>query len=97
LIFAHILNRKSTSPLAQISLARGKFRLRVESYRYPHPYLPGTAWVAAEFRERELEGYDMSLPIFAIEIEGDMWNLYIGYASGSTADPLVFVAPRIDG
>jgi hypothetical protein len=43
------------------------------------------AWVGAESKKRELEGYDIEIPMFAMEVEEDMWNLYIVYASGSTS------------
>ena len=61
------------------------------------PMIQIGAWVAAEFRKRELEGYGISMPFFAIEIEEDMWNLYIGYATGSTPNHLVFMGPESMG
>ena len=54
-------------------------------------------WVAAEFRKRVIEGYDLDMPVFAIEIEEDMWNLYIGYVTDSLAENLVFMGPESMG
>jgi hypothetical protein len=49
------------------------------------PMIQIGAWVGAEFKKRELEGYDIEMPMFAMEVEEDMWNPYIIYASGSTS------------
>ena len=61
------------------------------------PMIQIAAWVAAEFKKRELEGYDIEMPVFAIEIEEDMWNLYIIYASGSTSNNLNLIGPESMG
>lgn len=61
------------------------------------PMIQLGAWVAAEFRKRELEGYDISMPVFAIDIEEDTWNLYIGYAPGPSPNHLVFMGPESMG
>jgi len=57
------------------------------------PMIQLGAWVAADFRKRLLEGYDMGMPVFAIEIEEDRWSLYIVYATSSSPDHLVFIGP----
>jgi hypothetical protein len=61
------------------------------------PMIQIGAWVAAEFKKRELEGYDNKMPAFAIEVEEDMWNLYIVYANGSTSHDLVCLGPESMG
>jgi len=61
------------------------------------PMIQIGAWVAAEFKKRGLEGYDIEMPVFAIEVEEDMWNLYIVYASGSTSNNLVCLGPESMG
>ena len=38
-------------------------------------------WIAAEFKKRKQEGYSLDMPVLAIEIEGDVWNLYLVFAS----------------
>jgi hypothetical protein len=37
------------------------------------------------------------MPMFAIEVEEDMWKLYIVYASGSTLNDLVCLGPESMG
>ena len=44
-----------------------------------------------------MEGYDNKMPVFAIEVEEDMWNLYIVYANGSTSHDLVCLGPESMG
>lgn len=61
------------------------------------PMIQLGAWVAAEFKKRELEGYDICMPVFAIEIEEDTWNLYIAYATRSPPNHLVFMGPESMG
>ena len=39
-------------------------------------------WAAAEFSERELEEYSLNMPIAAILIIGDRWELWIAYPEG---------------
>lgn len=36
-------------------------------------------WVAAEFRKRSIEAYDRNMPVLAIAITGDKWDLWIAY------------------
>ena len=48
-------------------------------------------WAAAEFSKRQLEAYPMNVPIPSITIDGDIWQLYIAYA---TEDPKKTGVPR---
>jgi hypothetical protein len=61
------------------------------------PMIQLGAWVAAEFKKRESEGYDISMPVFAIDIEEDIWNLHISYATGTSPNQLVFMGPESMG
>ena len=36
-------------------------------------------WAAAEFQKREEEGYSLNMPVLAIEITGDEWELWEVY------------------
>lgn len=42
-------------------------------------------WVAAEFRRRELRGFDMRMPALAVEVEEDAWRLYVVYDDSQSA------------
>lgn len=44
------------------------------------PLIQLAAWVAAEFQKRMNEGYGLDQPVLAIEIDGDLWQLYMVYA-----------------
>ena len=44
------------------------------------PLIQLGAWVAAEFNKRRIEGYSLNMPVLAIEIEGDAWNLHMVFA-----------------
>ena len=44
------------------------------------PLIQLGAWTAAEFTKRSFEGYDLDMPVLAINIYGDDWNLYLVYA-----------------
>lgn len=61
------------------------------------PMIQLGAWVAAEFKKRELEGYDVHMPVFAIELEEDTWNLYIVYVTRFPPNHLVFMGPESMG
>ncbi len=39
------------------------------------------AWAAAEFTKRTLENYSLDMPVCAIEVNGDDWDMYLVYAS----------------
>jgi hypothetical protein len=56
-------------------------------------------WVAAEFMKRQLEGYDMEMSIFAIEIQEDVWNFWQAFAvvEDSTLTGVYFVGPESMG
>lgn len=36
-------------------------------------------WIAAEFRKRELCGFDARMPVLAVEIKEDAWQLYVAF------------------
>jgi ribosomal protein S28E/S33 len=38
------------------------------------------AWTAAEFTKRVLEEYSLDMPVCAIDVSGDEWNIYLVYA-----------------
>jgi hypothetical protein len=61
------------------------------------PMIQLATWIAAEFAKRQQEGYSLDMPVFAIEIEGDAWNLWIGYWAGSFPHTLVFMGPESMG
>lgn len=44
------------------------------------PLIQLGAWIAAEFNKRRTEGYSLDMPVLAIEVEGDMWNLHMIFA-----------------
>ncbi|KAI9790600.1 MAG: hypothetical protein M1816_004931 [Peltula sp. TS41687] len=43
------------------------------------------AWIAAEFTKRRIEGYSLDMPVFAVAIDGDLWELHIVYAEDPSA------------
>lgn len=49
------------------------------------PMIQLAAWIAAEFNKRKVEGYSLEMPVFAIAIDGDLWELYIAYAESPLA------------
>lgn len=44
------------------------------------PLIQLGTWIAAEFMKRKREGYSLDMPVLAIEIEGDSWNLHMAFA-----------------
>ena len=44
------------------------------------PLIQLGAWTTAEFTKRSLEGYSLDMPVCAIEVYGDDWNVYLVYA-----------------
>lgn len=44
------------------------------------PTVQLAAWIAAEFTKRRYEVWDLSFPVFAIEIDGDNWLLRVAAA-----------------
>ena len=60
------------------------------------PLIQLGTWIAAEFTKRKNEGYSLDMPVFAIEIEGDIWNLHMVYApedGGNGGFKCKFVGP----
>ena len=41
------------------------------------PLIQLGAWIAADFTKRQREGHDLDMPVLAIEIEGNVWNLHM--------------------
>jgi hypothetical protein len=48
-------------------------------YTEKDPLIQLTAWIAAEYNKRRLEGYSTDMPVFAIGIEEDGWFLYVAF------------------
>ncbi|KAL8676763.1 MAG: hypothetical protein Q9186_006744 [Xanthomendoza sp. 1 TL-2023] len=44
------------------------------------PLIQLAVWIAAEFVKRAQEGYPMDVPVVAIAIDGDYWDLWIAYS-----------------
>ena len=44
------------------------------------PLIQLGTWVAAEFTKRKTEGYSLDMPVLAVEVEGDIWNLHMVFA-----------------
>jgi hypothetical protein len=61
------------------------------------PMVQLAAWVAAEFEKRQRERYSLDMPVFAIAIEEDTWNLWIAYWVGSAPETLIFMGPEYMG
>ena len=53
------------------------------------------AEVAAEFSQRTIECCSLDMPILAIELEGDVWNLHVVYTADTRNENLKcnFVGP----
>jgi hypothetical protein len=49
------------------------------------PMIQLAAWIAAEFNKRKVEGYSIEMPVFAIAIDGDLWELHIAYSESPLA------------
>ena len=45
------------------------------------PLIQLGTWIAAEFKKRKNEGYSLDVPVLAIAIDGDVWDLYMVFAS----------------
>jgi hypothetical protein len=43
------------------------------------PMIQLAAWIAAEFKKRQIESYGLEMPVFAVAIDGDLWELYVAY------------------
>ena len=61
------------------------------------PLIQLAAWISAEFEKRRIEHYSLDMPVLAIEIKGDSWELYMVYADERVVDGegylLKFVGP----
>ena len=55
-------------------------------YTDKDPLIQLGAWIAAEFEKRKNEGYSQDMPVLAVEVVGDKWNLYIFYATKDKKD-----------
>ena len=62
------------------------------------PLIQLAAWISAEFEKRRIEHYSLDMPVLAIQIVGDQWDLYMVYADEGLADGgafgLRFMGPR---
>ena len=53
-------------------------------------------WIAAEFKKRNKEGYSLDMPVLAIAIQDDTWDLYMVFAPediDSSTFECTFVGP----
>ena len=61
------------------------------------PLIQLEAWISAEFEKRRIEQYRLNMPVLAIEIRGDQWELYTVFADTIGVDGegynLRFVGP----
>jgi len=39
------------------------------------PMIQLAAWIAAEFKKRKIESYSLEMPVFAVEVVRDNWEL----------------------
>lgn len=76
-------------PHPSINAAAGEFVNFVPFYLFieikrpnqvKDPLIQLGAWVSAEFEKRSMEGYSLSTPVLAIEIDGDYWKLWVAEA-----------------
>ncbi|KAL8764964.1 MAG: hypothetical protein Q9209_007791 [Squamulea sp. 1 TL-2023] len=70
-----------------------------KKYQNRDPLIQLGAWVAAEFNKRRAEGWSLEMPVVAIAIDQDEWQLYIVHyvpKEDSNFD-LRFVGPRSAG
>ena len=44
------------------------------------PLIQLGAWIVAEFEKRKIEDYTLDMPVLAIAITGDQWDLHVVYA-----------------
>ena len=51
------------------------------------PALQLGPWVAAEYNKRAIEGYPLNMPVFAIEVDGDLWYLHVAIARTNPKRP----------
>lgn len=60
------------------------------------PMIQLGAWVAAEFNKRRAEGWPMDMPVVAIAIDQDEWNMYIVHhvSENEGKFDLRFVGPK---
>lgn len=59
------------------------------NYQPTDPVIQLAAWAAAEFMKRQLEGWDMKMPVLLCEIEGPMWRLYAAVSSEPQEDSTI--------
>jgi hypothetical protein len=48
------------------------------------PMIQLAAWIAAEFNKRKIEGYSLEMPVFAVEVVGDNWELHVAYTESTS-------------
>ncbi|KAL9039959.1 MAG: hypothetical protein Q9180_002211 [Flavoplaca navasiana] len=70
-----------------------------KKYQNRDPLIQLGAWVAAEFNKRQAEGWPMEMPVIAITIDQDDWQLYIVHhvPKDDGNFKLRFVGPRSIG
>lgn len=45
------------------------------------PLIQLGVWIVAEFKKRQIEGYSLDMPVLAIAVVEENWDLYIVYAA----------------
>ncbi|KAM0800533.1 hypothetical protein BDR22DRAFT_889247 [Usnea florida] len=60
------------------------------------PLIQLGAWIASEYKKRKIEGYSQDMPVVAITVVGDQWNMYLVYAGekAHTRHNVNFVGPK---
>ena len=60
------------------------------------PLIQLGTWVAAEFNKRKKEGYSLDMPVLAVVVQGNIWELYMVFAledADSSSFECRFVGP----
>ena len=60
------------------------------------PLIQLGAWIASEYEKRKIEDYSQDMPVVAIAVVGDQWNMYLVYAGqmAHTRYNVNFVGPK---
>lgn len=61
------------------------------------PLVQLAAWIAAEFNKRRLESYPVDMPVLAIAVTGDLWELYVVSQPRADNESLHFLGPTMIG
>lgn len=53
------------------------------SHSNQDPLIQLAVWITAEFEKRQIEGYSFDMPVLAIAVVEEKWELYMVYAAGN--------------